>query len=333
MNWPPLLVITLCAPLFASCIAPAPDDAGGASDATTADTTAGDPGPAPDAAGVDAFSGDSRRPDQGPPDRPAADAGDCSAKADPLVLEPQVLIRLVEGANIVHGHYAPPLYASALTRPSQPSYQVIAQEGECTIYAPDAQGYCTPPCSGWCTPEEECQEIASSTSAGDIEVSGLGQPLTFTFSGYGYTANTTLGDELFAPGDCLEVFAEGQQVEAFTLRLAAPTHITTAVTQLTLVDGQDYQLTWTPAGAFRVQLKIEVGQHATAGTLLICEGEDDGAFTIPQSLISQFPSYQPGPTPISGSAVLSSFSRTSADLATGKAVFEAHSQQVLEFRH
>lgn len=242
-------------------------------------------------------------------------------------------IQLIQGSNIVHGHIVEPLQAQLFSAVPPPPYDRVASAGGCSIFRPQEAGLCQPPCDGFCAEDGRCLALSDTQSAGEIRLHNLLGPLRFVPGSYGYSVDTTLGDDIFAPGACVFAVAPGASFDAFALSVRAPVAVTTSASRVDLVDGQDFMLRWTPAGAALVRLLIEVGQHATPGTLLLCESPDDGELLIPRQLIAQFPLYTPGPNSISGSAVFGSIARAHVTTSAGLLELMLAQQVALEFTH
>jgi hypothetical protein len=184
-------------------------------------------------------------------------------------------------------------YALLQDRPELPLAAAIAQEAECTVFRRPPASLCDPPCTdGVCTAPDVCTPYAQHASAGPITVTGLRAPLTFEPGTFGYTPTPAPPEDLFAPGATLTISAPGDVTPAFSTTVTAPAPLEAPFQNLTLVDGVDTTVTWTAGdgGPRSIQLMLVVGWHgAPPEALLVCETADDGAHTLPGSLISQLP--------------------------------------------
>lgn len=185
------------------------------------------------------------------------------------------------------------VFAMLQDRPELPVAEAIAQAGECTVFRRPEPSLCDPPCTGGvCTAPDVCTPYPVNAGAGPITVTGLRAPLTFEAGPFGYTPTPAPGADLFAPGATLTVSAPGDVTPAFSTTVVAPSPLAAPFQNVTLTDGVDHTITWTAGdgGPRSIQLMLVVGWHgAPPEALLVCETADDGAHTIPGSLIAALP--------------------------------------------
>jgi hypothetical protein len=215
-----------------------------------------------------------------PDGAPRPDAGPNDLRPDRVGF-----VNLIEGGGFLS------VFAAIQDRPELPIPAVVAEDGECTVYARPAPAACDPPCTnGVCTAPDTCTPYAVPVSAGPITVTGLVQPLVFQPGPFGYTPEPAPGADLFAPGMTIDVTAPGDAAPGFAAALTGVDTLVAPFQNLTLVDGQDAPITWTAAGDAMIQIALVVGWHgAPPEATLICETADDGAFTIPGAIIAELP--------------------------------------------
>jgi hypothetical protein len=182
--------------------------------------------------------------------------------------------------------------------PEVPPASLLAREGDCEILVHPSPGFCEPACTtGFCLPGGTCVPWPADVSAGPITVTGLTTPLAFVAGPYGYVSDPPDPPvDLFAPGALIVATAAGAAGPAFTVEARGVAPLVTTVSPLTLADGVDTEVTWQPAaGEARVQLVLLVGWHgAPYEAMLRCEADDDGALTIPGTLIAALPRQSSG---------------------------------------
>lgn len=207
-------------------------------------------------------------------------------------------VSLIEGGGYLS------TYALIQDRPELPVPVIVAQGGECTVFRRPAPALCEPACTdGVCTAPGTCTPWGRNASAGTITVTGLRAPLAFVPGTYGYVPTPAPGEELFDAGATVAVSAPGDVTPGFAVELTAPPPLAAPFQNLTLRDGVDATITWTPApgggaGARSIQVALVVGWHgAPPEALLVCETADDGELVIPGALITALPRASSGLEP------------------------------------
>jgi hypothetical protein len=217
----------------------------------------------------------------GDDDGPGLDAGDGTFRIDKVGT-----INLIEGGFLG-------VYASLQDGPELPTPSSIANDDECVVYRRPPAALCDPACSNAaCTAPDTCTPFAQNASAGRITVTGLRAPLAFVPGAFGYVPEPSPSEDLFDPGAAITVSAPGDVTPAFSVSLTAPAPLGAPFQNLTLRDGEDATITWTPAGggARSIQVALVVGWHgAPPEAMMICETDDDGALTIPGALVTALP--------------------------------------------
>lgn len=215
----------------------------------------------------------------GPDGVPAPDAGDDRPRLDRVGL-----------VNLIEGSAFNAVYASIQDGPELPTMREDSHHGECTIYVRPDPALCEPPCGdGVCTAPGTCTPYPTPVSAGDITVTGLHDPLVFRPGQFGYAPDPAPSGDLFDAGAAIHLAAPGAAVPGFAADLTGVAELVAPFQNLTLVDGQDQDVTWT-AGDGRIQLQLVVGWHgAPPEAMMICETADDGVLTIPGDAIAALP--------------------------------------------
>jgi hypothetical protein len=220
-----------------------------------------------------------------------ADAGaDIDAGAIPDLETTRIgTIRLIEGGGFGS------VFASIRDKPDRPAPSRIAGDGDCAVYGRPSPPLCDPPCeNGVCIGDDECEPYPAFTSAGDIAVTGLVEPLTFTVDNFGYSPEPFPDGDLFTAGAEITATAPGAAAPGFTLNAegVADLEADFPVT-IELEDGVDEPIAWTAddgAATTRIALGLQVGWHgAPYEGLLLCDTDDDGDLVIPGALITALP--------------------------------------------
>jgi hypothetical protein len=185
------------------------------------------------------------------------------------------------------------VYALVQDRPELPTPSAIAQDGDCTIFERPEPALCTPACTnGVCTATDTCTPWGVHRSAGTITVTGLRVPLQLVDGAYGYVPEPTPAGDLFDAGAAITVSAPGGETPAFSSSLVGVANLVAPFQNLTLVDGQDTEITWTAdaGGTAEIQIALVVGWHgAPYEAMMLCETADDGSIVIPGGFIAQLP--------------------------------------------
>jgi hypothetical protein len=252
---------------------------------------------AADASGDDApDDGDDGGDDDGP------DASTGTDRTTGYVANPAGFVELVEGYVGEGGIGAVAVLRSA---PDAPPASLVASGGACEVWThPLEPAQCDPPCQdGVCVADDECAPFPAPIDAGEIQVTGLLDPLRFVPGELGYTSDPDLPPEdLFDDGAAIEVTAAGADAPAFALEATGVAPLEADLdlefdTTLVLEDGVDREIRWTPgSGDAQVQIALQVGHHGAAyEALLVCEADDaDGELVIPGDVIASLPRQSSG---------------------------------------
>ncbi len=223
--------------------------------------------------------------DAAPDAAPLVDAGPDDYRADRIGA-----VRVLEQASS---------WAELHDGPELPTPVRSQAEGDCAVYVRPAPALCEPACTdGVCvatgSAAGQCEPWPARASAGPITVTGLraaAQPFVFQPGDFGYTPPAAAPEDLFADDATLTIRAPGAATPGFEVTLGGVAPLVAPFQNLTLVDGEDASYTWTASsGGARVQLALVVGWHGgPPRALLLCETDDDGALTVPGSLIAALP--------------------------------------------
>jgi len=217
----------------------------------------------------------------GDPDAgPTADAGPNDLRPDRIGL-----VNLIEGGGFLS------VFASIQDGPELPTPVLAGRFGECAVYVRPPPASCDPACgSGVCASTNVCVPYPATVGVGDITVTGLLAPLVFHPGPFGYAPDPAPGSDLFDAGAAITVSAPGDAAPGFSANLTGVPTLEAPFQNLTLVDGDDAPVTWTPAGTAAIQIALIVGWHGQPPeAMMACETADDGAFAIPGAAISALP--------------------------------------------
>ncbi len=277
---------------------------------------------------------------------PAFDAGpdvdgdigapDSSAGGDAGSSEAGFVPDRVGVVNLVMSEFAGPdtgSFAALRDGPELPGLELVAAEGDCAYWKRVEEGFCEAPCTaGFCSPEGTCVPWPSNRSAGVIEVTGLRGSLSFAPTATGYRTDSSIDGDLFDPGASIHVEAPGDEVPGFSLSATGVAAFEDDLDYISLEDGVDAVITWTPASSGRIQLALRLGWHGAPFTdMLLCETDDVGSLVVPGSLISQFPYFEGGLFQVPSS--MGRFDRAVADTPDGTVELFVGSMQYVGFMH
>jgi hypothetical protein len=169
----------------------------------------------------------------------------------------------------------------------------------CALLTPKVS-FCEQPCGSGsvCVADDKCQKSPTAIGLGTLSVKGVKLPTgETTFSvdttkqnKFTYQAPATLPFPAFAEGDPIEFSLSGDSgIAAFALKGAG-------IAPLELVNGDKYPLTkgkplelvWTApskATGSRLQVKLDISHHGGSKGKIECDVADDGALTIPATLV------------------------------------------------
>jgi hypothetical protein len=179
-------------------------------------------------------------------------------------------------------------------------YEVIEESGACRYLKP-ALSNCDPVCAPgeMCTPEQQCEHLPESLSAGQLSIQGLSERLEISPRAYDagtYLGPVTLPPDLFEEGDAIGARFEGDDFPEVVLGARGVDAIGADLVDagLEISDGANAEISWDagadPEACVRVVLN---GSNVTHGAplrdVIWCESEDTGSLTVPQALVESFP--------------------------------------------
>ena len=172
------------------------------------------------------------------------------------------------------------------------------RSGECRLLS-FTPANCTPFCDGICASENVCEPFPTFASVGALSITGLREQVPLTeFDGRYSPANTPATD-LFDPLADIELTAAGGSgIAGFSLVARGVEPMVSNIGHfLTLEDGGDLDVSWTPAGGSdRVRLVLRSANAAHGMPLnhiVECDSPDDGSIAIPQAMVEILPNTFP----------------------------------------
>lgn len=230
----------------------------------------------------------------------ATSAPDDAATGDPKVQVGHFTLRL--NAAVENN----PAYVSLTGKISDgptPSELVWDKEDtseSCTLYVPRSP-FCETSCgAGVCVEDDVCQSNPSARAAGKATFTGVqtskgetsfaSDPIN---GSYQLPAGLSLPFPPFAEGDEVEVStAGGKDIAPFTIAAKgiAPLTLSGSANGYPLERGKPLALSWNAAkdaSSSRIHVKLDISHHGGFKGKVECDVPDDGALSIPSSLIDQ----------------------------------------------
>jgi hypothetical protein len=175
---------------------------------------------------------------------------------------------------------------------SGPQPQILALEPRleqdgCTLFVPRAP-FCSTPCTpAVCTEDDVCTDYPEPRAVGTLAISGLGEPLAIepTSSMIVYQS-PSLAYPPCELGSSVTALAPGFSLRAdciAPLQLSGPDPIPVQAKQAV-------HLTWEAAAegaTSRIRIKLDVSHHGGSKGEIDCEVPDNGAFDIPEPLVTE----------------------------------------------
>jgi len=179
-------------------------------------------------------------------------------------------------------------------------HQEVMNDGTCRLlkFTP---ALCDEYCEGVCTAPNVCQPYPTYISVGTLTLTGLVSgmlPLQPIEGINWYYPSTPLPGDLFADDATVGMNASGSSdMPAFQAETHAVPRLEAEIAsfQITLKDGEDHLVEWTPAGdpSARVRLTINSnnsGHGAPYNAIIECEAYDDASqIRIPAAMVEAFP--------------------------------------------
>ncbi len=230
----------------------------------------------------------------------ASDGGGDDGRQDGGGEEPPAPSRVIGRIQIIENMYegsaSSSLVAAEFWDGLQPSAQGLVQTvGDCRLLVGefDKPWDCTPECVAG---EEACISGAcvaypALAHGGTVTIGGLVRSVVLEPDGTGrYPAVYDLPASVFSAGDSIRATSTGGGTPALDLTAPGVADLIADPASFDFVPGQDYRVTWEPAGGgSRIQLLLQTGWHGAVNlTTIWCETDDDGELVVPASLTSQF---------------------------------------------
>jgi len=169
----------------------------------------------------------------------------------------------------------------------------IDRQGACR-YLSFEPGFCDSFCDGVCDRDSVCHPFPETQSVGQVRVRGLAvgdvvlsEPIAGSYNSAG-----ALPEDIFDLNSSVELTATNPSM---AITAGGPAALTDGISgdRLTLTDGGDAVIEWTPGGRgdrARLVLRSPNQAHGLPSTAIIeCDGPDSGAFSIPQAWVERFP--------------------------------------------
>jgi|GEM_PF-3115237 len=198
-------------------------------------------------------------------------------------------------------------------------HEVALAEGDCTLLVAALRA-CDPICDWdqYCGEGDTCRTTPVAVDAGALELAGETGAVTLTYADGFYSQGELPATDVTG---AVTATAAGAALPAFSVTTAgvgAPDFDLPEDGSLTLVDGEDLVITWTPTEHGVVQLLLNSGWHgAPPEATLVCEvPASEGRLVVPQAIVEAYP-------PESGfglfphSSYVTLFDRARADVGGG----------------
>mgnify|MGYP000995043056 CR=1 FL=1 len=211
---------------------------------------------------------------------------------------PHPLFDFVGGIWMVE--YPNPDYPSSVIdvrandKPDAPTHDLSASEGACQLWvAKGTPPACTPPCASghYCRDGKECVAYPVRVGMGNVLIDAAEGMYSFVpDESSWYTGPTSLPANLFDPSTVVTVTAAGGTIPAFERTLSGIADLVPGLAdgRITLENGKDNTLSWTPAGdSSTIEVVLQTGWHGRPPeTILWCTGPDAaGKVVMPQALV------------------------------------------------
>ncbi len=165
-------------------------------------------------------------------------------------------------------------------------------EGDCRLMKRN-NPFCSPPCSSGetCDFDGSCIAFPETLDIGDVVIDGLAEgsvTMSAVPPGNNYF-NTSVPNPPFAPDTTLRLSTSDSPAQSATTLFGCGFELITGTAEWQVAPGEDLEINWeaptTPDPLVSVSLEMNVDQHGNSPVILQCEFDDDGAATIPASVI------------------------------------------------
>lgn len=176
-------------------------------------------------------------------------------------------------------------------------WEEATAEGECRLLTPRVP-FCATPCGGSaaCVEDDTCVPYPTAQALGVVTARGLQTTegatsfdLIEVSKVYQVPGAIDLPYPAFAEGAPITLSASGSAfTAAFEVTAPGIAPLDLHDEERILEQGRPLELTWTPPGdatLARVSVKLDVSHHGGTRGMIRCDAEDDGALTLPASLV------------------------------------------------
>ncbi|MDM8008498.1 MAG: hypothetical protein QUV05_20360 [Phycisphaerae bacterium] len=190
-----------------------------------------------------------------------------------------------EGYSLLSGQVADGIVPATIL-------QKVSEDGNCVVLwevAPACDPACPPGTT--CDDDGTCIPAPSPVSVGTVAVKGLSQSLTLEPTGPGNIySDSELPHPAFEPDACVELAAEGSDIDGFTLHGIGVTPLEIPEEPWVLRYDQPLTVSWTPSGdqESTIALTLSIDQPEVWPVTLLCNAEDNGSFTVPAEIVNAF---------------------------------------------
>jgi hypothetical protein len=190
-----------------------------------------------------------------------------------------------EGYSLLSGEVADGIVPATIL-------QKVSESGDCVLLWRVAP-VCVPACPAGttCDYDGTCIPLPGPVSVGTVAVKGLEQRIDVEPTGPGNTySDSELPHPAFEPDACVELAAEGGDVDGFTLHGIGVTPLEIPDVPWVLRYGQPLTISWTPSSDQQstIALTLSIEQAGTWPVTLVCNAEDSGSFAVPAEMVDAF---------------------------------------------
>ena len=180
-------------------------------------------------------------------------------------------------------------------------------DGDCRLMRKE-NPFCDPPCGAGqlCNHDGTCLQYPENKSVGTVTVEGLLEAVVMEPSITNAYAETDVNMPFFENNAKVSLIAQGADVEGFTLYGYGVEDLVVAASILTLIKGEDLNVTWTASeGKGNIHMRLNVDQHGNSPVTMVCDLPDTGSALLPGVLLKILLEYG-----VSGFATFDIYRRT-----------------------
>lgn len=190
-----------------------------------------------------------------------------------------------EGYSLLSGEVADGIVPATIL-------QKVSESGECVLLWRVAP-VCVPSCppGTTCDYDGTCISSPGPVSVGTVTVKGLERRIEVEPTAPGNTySDSELPHPAFEPDACIELAAEGGDIDGFTLHGIGATPLEIPDDPWVLRYDQPLTISWTPASDQQstIVLTMSIDQPEVWPVTLLCNAEDNGSFAVPAEMVNAF---------------------------------------------